>query len=230
MLIRPAVKNVLFDLDGTLTDPREGITRCLQYALEKLERPVPAQSALEIYIGPPLRGTFAAILESEETERVETAMSLFRERFSTIGLFENELYADVPLMLEKLQAARLRLFVATSKPAVFAEQILEHFGLAPFFERVYGSTLEGRFDSKVELLEHLLESEHLTAAETVMVGDREHDVIAARSHSIFALGVTYGYGTPEELMAAGAHILCGSPGEVAAFLLEGGAKAKAREG
>lgn len=230
MLICPFVKNVLFDLDGTLTDPREGITRCLQHALEKLERPVPAQSALEIYIGPPLRGTFATILESGDAEVVETAMSFFRERFSTVGLFENELYADVPLMLESLKSVGLRLFVATSKPAVFAEQILEHFGLAPFFEKVYGSTLEGRFDSKVELLKHLLENEQLTAAETVMVGDREHDVIAARNNAIFPLGVTYGYGTHEELRAAGANALCGSPGEVAAFLLERSAKAEFGEG
>ena len=214
-----SIKNVLFDLDGTLTDPREGITRCIQYALEKLDRPVPAQSALEAYIGPPLRSTFAAILASTDAALVETAVGFYRERFASIGLFENELYEGVPLMLESLQSAPLRLFVATSKVGMFAERILEHFGLSSFFEGVYGSTLDGRYDNKVDLLRHLLESEAATAAETVMVGDREHDIIAARQNHVLSLGVTYGYGTREELKAAGAARLCDSPDEIANFLL-----------
>lgn len=217
---RDSIKNVLFDLDGTLTDPREGITRCIQYALEQLNRPVPAQSALEAYIGPPLRSTFASLLASTDAALVETAVGFYRERFAAVGLYENELYAGVFPMLERLQAARLRLFVATSKVATFAERILEHFGLSSFFEGVYGSTLEGRFDNKVDLLRHLLASERLSAAETLMVGDRQHDVIAARQNRIFSLGVTYGYGTRAELTAAKAGALCDSPEEVAAFLSE----------
>lgn len=216
---RDPFKNVLFDLDGTLTDPREGITRCIQYALEKLKQPVPSQSALEAYIGPPLRGTFAAILASTDAALVETAVGLYRERFAAVGLFENELYAGVPSMLESLQAARLRLFVATSKVGIFAERILSHFGLSGFFDGVYGSTLDGRFDNKVDLLRHLLESESASASETVMAGDRLHDVIAARQNRIFSLGVTYGYGTREELRTAGADVLCDSPLEIADFLL-----------
>ena len=214
------VRNVLFDLDGTLTNPREGITRCIQFALARLNRQVPAQSELEIYIGPPLRSTFASILDTPDAQLVEAAVSFYRERFSTAGLFENEVYAGVPLMLESLRAARLRLFVATSKVGAYAERILEHFHLAHFFDGVYGSTFDGRFDNKVELLKHLLESESLAAAETVMVGDREHDVIAARLNGVFPLGVVYGYGTREELMAARARALCDSPGEVADFLLK----------
>lgn len=217
---RDSIKNVLFDLDGTLTDPREGITRCIQYALEQLNRPVPAQSALEAYIGPPLRSTFSLILASTDTALVETAVGFYRERFAAAGLFENELYAGVPSMLESLQAARLRLFVATSKVGMFAERILEHFGLSSFFEGVYGSTLDGRFDNKVDLLRHLLASERLAAAETLMIGDRRHDVIAARQNLIFSLGVTYGYGTRAELTAAKADALCDSPEDVAEFLLE----------
>jgi phosphoglycolate phosphatase len=221
MSMKPnVVKNVLFDLDGTLTNPREGITRCLQYALEKLGQPVPLQSELEAYIGPPLRGTFASILGSTDVEMVETAVRFYRERFSTVGLFENELYADVPSMLESLRNDSRRLFVATSKVGMFAGRILEHFGLLRFFDGVYGSTLEGRFDNKAELLRHLLESESLEAAETVMVGDREHDVIAARHNRILSLGVTYGYGTREELVAAGADALCDSPAEVVDFILQ----------
>ena len=217
---RDAIKNVLFDLDGTLTDPREGITRCIQYALEKLGQHVPSQVELEAYIGPPLRGTFAAILKSTDTQLVETAVQFYRERFAVVGLFENELYAEVPSMLESLRDAHRRLFVATSKVGTFAESILEHFRISHFFDGVYGSTLEGRFDDKAELLHHLLNCESLAAAETVMVGDREHDVFAARHNRILSLGVTYGYGTREELRAAGADALCDSPSAVARFLLK----------
>lgn len=219
--IRPGrVRNVLFDLDGTLTNPREGITRCIQFALERLNRQAPAQSELEIYIGPPLRSTFASLLATPDAELVEAAVGFYRERFAAVGLFENEVYAGVPLMLESLRDARLRLFVATSKVGAYAERILRHFGLAHFFDGVYGSTFDGRFDNKVDLLAHLLESESLAASETVMVGDREHDMIAARLNEVFPLGVVYGYGTREELTAARAHILCDSPGEVADFLLK----------
>lgn len=214
------VRNVLFDLDGTLTNPREGITRCIQFALARLNRRVPPQSELEIYIGPPLRSTFAGILETRDAEIVEAAVAFYRERFSTVGLFENEVYAGVPPMLETLRAARLRLFVATSKVGAFAERILEHFNLAQFFDGVYGSTFDGRFDNKAELLRHLLESESLATSETVMVGDREHDVIAANRNEVFSLGVAYGYGTREELMAARVCAVCDSPGEVADFLLK----------
>jgi phosphoglycolate phosphatase len=185
-----------------------------------LKRPVPSQSALEAYIGPPLRTTFATLLESTDAELLETAVGLYRERFSTTGLYENELYAGVPLMLERLQAGGRSLFVATSKVGLFAERILAHFQLSQFFKGVYGSTLAGLFDDKTDLLRHLLESESLEQSETVMVGDRKHDVIAARNHRLLALGVTYGYGTREELMRAGAHAFCDSPAEVADFLLQ----------
>jgi phosphoglycolate phosphatase len=213
------IKNVLFDLDGTLTDPREGITRCLQYALEKLNQRVPSQSALEAYIGPPLRSAFAALLESPSAEEVEAAVGFYRERFALVGLFENEVYAGVPSMLEGLRDAGFRLFVATSKAAVFAARIIEHFRLAPFFEGVYGAALDGRFDNKADLLRHLLDTKALAASETVMVGDREHDTIAASHNRIFSLGVTYGYGSREELQMAGAARLCDSPGEINAALL-----------
>jgi phosphoglycolate phosphatase len=214
------VRNVLFDLDGTLTDPGEGITRCIQFALEKLNCEVPAQSELEIYIGPPLRSTFSSILKTPDAELVEAAVGFYRERFSTAGIFENEVYAGVPLMLERLRDARLRLFVATSKVGAYAERILEHFNLASFFDGVYGSTFDGRFDNKVDLLKHLLERESLLPSETVMVGDRKHDVIAARLNEVFSLGVAYGYGTREELLAAFVDAVCDGPGEVADFLLK----------
>jgi phosphoglycolate phosphatase len=213
------LRNILFDLDGTLTDPREGITRCIQYALEKLNRPVPAQQELERYIGPPLRGAFASLLASTETELLETAVSFYRERFAPTGLFENKLYDGVPQMLASLRADRRRLFVATSKVGIYAERILEHFGLSQFFEGVYGSTLDGRFDNKADLIRHLLAGESLAAHETVMVGDREHDLLAARQNGVRSLGVTYGYGSHAELTAARADALCDSPSAVAALLL-----------
>ncbi|HEX8852399.1 MAG TPA: HAD hydrolase-like protein [Pyrinomonadaceae bacterium] len=208
------IKNVLFDLDGTLTDPFDGITNCLRYALEKLGRPCPASSELSIYIGPPLRENFAALLGSDEPEVVERAVSLYRERFSGLGLYENAIYPGVPSMLADLRRASYNLFVATSKMRAFAEKIVEHFGLGSYFVEVCGAEPDGRFDDKGELLRDLLKRRALLPTETLMVGDRKHDVWAAKRNGVRSLGVTYGYGSAEELREAGADGVCDSPSSV----------------
>jgi phosphoglycolate phosphatase len=218
---------VLLDLDGTLTDPRAGIVRCLRYALERLERPCPAEAVLASYIGPPLRGTFQSLLATSDRAMIERAMELYRARFAEVGLYENEVYEDIPAALDALGRAGHRLFVATSKPAVFAERIVRHFALDQHFAGVYGPTLEGRLDDKAELLAHLLQTEGLAATEVVMVGDRRTDVVAARTNGVRSIGALWGYGSREELLAAGADALCVAPGElpvgVAAVLRERGA-------
>jgi phosphoglycolate phosphatase len=215
------IANVLFDLDGTLLDPADGITQSIQYALTKLEQPALARQDLLAYIGPPLRGTFASLLQTEDSAHVEQAMTLFRERFATIGLFEGQLYDGIVKMFDDLQRLPVRMFLATAKPRVYAERMLVHFELAHYFIGVYGSELDGRFDFKGDLLAHLLPTEGLAPAETVMVGDREHDIMAARQNGLWSIGVTYGYGSVDELRAAGADRLATKPGEVVDYVAVG---------
>ncbi len=211
-------RNVLFDLDGTLTDPAEGITRCYAHALERLGRTPPARAELLRFIGPPMRENFAATL-GDDREMIERAVVFYRERFATVGLYENAVYPGVREMLSSLRGAGLRLHVATSKMTEYSVRIVEHFGLAEFFVSVHGATPDGGLDDKAELLARLLRVEEIDAAESVMVGDREHDIRAASRNNVASVGVTYGYGSRAELAAAGADFILDTPSEVAALLL-----------
>ena len=211
-------RNVLFDLDGTLTDPAEGIVRCIQHSLTTLQIACPPTEELIQYIGPPLRELFISVCGFADAVLIERAVAVFRERFSTVGLFENIPYSEVPSMLERLDSDSYRLFVATSKPQVFAERILEHFELADHFEEIHGNDLEGSLDDKSELLRELLMNRSLNPKETIMVGDRKYDVIAAKSNGLVSIGVTYGYGSSSELTAAGVDYLCHSPTEVVSVI------------
>ena len=209
---------LLFDLDGTLTDPRPGITGCIRHALERLELDCPSDDVLATFIGPPLRRTFAELIGTSSPERIERAVTLYRERFGAQGLFENEVYAGVPEMLALAGRGAPAMFVATSKAGVYAERIVKHFGLDHHFSRVYGSELDGRFDDKADLLRHLLAVERIPAGRAVMIGDRSVDVLAARANGLPSIGVLWGYGSEAELAGAGADLLCASPGELPACL------------
>ncbi|AWM88789.1 HAD family hydrolase [Microvirga sp. 17 mud 1-3] len=204
----------LFDLDGTLTDPKTGITRSVQYALERLGRPVPEADALTWMIGPPLIAGFSELLGGPED--APEAVRLYRERFSDVGLFENEVYAGIPALLARLRDEEVRLFVATSKPHVYARRIVEHFGLAPFFGEIYGSELDNRNTDKRDLIRHILAQEGFDPAGAVMIGDRKHDAIGARANGLAAIGVTWGYGSRQELQDAGVACLVDDPGELEA--------------
>lgn len=193
---------ILFDLDGTLTDSAPGITRCIQEALRRLGRAVPETDSLRRFVGPPLPGTFALLLESTEEEEVAQAIRLYRERFVTTGMFENALYPGVREGLERLRGRGHRLWVATSKPEVYARQILEHFGIAHAFAGVHGPDLTGRNHDKRELIRELLLSERVSAPAACMVGDRALDVEGARANGLSAVAVLWGCGTAEELRAA----------------------------
>jgi phosphoglycolate phosphatase len=206
---------IVLDLDGTLTDPGPGIVRCIRHALQGLARPCPPESVLAACIGPPLRGSFAALLDTTDAALVERAMALYRERFAELGLYENEVYAAIPAALAALAAAGLRLFVATAKPAVFAGRIVRHFALDHHFSGVYGPDLDGRLDDKRELLAHLLATEQLAPTSAVMVGDRAGDVLAARANGLQSIGVLWGYGSRGELLDAGADVVCAEPAELA---------------
>jgi phosphoglycolate phosphatase len=202
---------VLFDLDGTLTDPRPGFVRSIRHALARLGRPCPPNDALASFIGPPLRGTFATLLGTADRGLVEQAMSLYRERYAEVGLYENSVYDGVAEMLETVRGRGSALFVATSKPRVYAERIVKHFGLDRHFAGVYGAELGGRFDDKAALLTHLLATERTAASTAVMVGDRATDVASAGLNGIRSVGVLWGYGPEAELVAAGADVLCARP-------------------
>lgn len=194
--------NIFFDLDGTLTDPGLGITRCIQHALEGLGARVPEAESLRRCVGPPLENSFAELLGTRDDALVAEAIRLYRERFVTAGMFENSVYADVPAGLETLRHDGHRLWVVTSKPHVFARQIVEHFGLSAFFERVYGSELSGDNSDKGQLIRIALGQEELSPGQVCMVGDRRQDIEGARSNGVGAIGVLWGYGSEGELIAA----------------------------
>lgn len=194
--------DLFFDLDGTLTDPAEGITLCLRHALLALERQAPPHQQLRRYIGPPLRGTFAELLATEESAVIEAAVVHYRERFSAVGLYENEVYPDVRNGLAALREAGHRLWVVTSKPRVYACRIVEHFELTSLFQGVYGSELSGKNADKVHLIGHVLECERLHPAGVWMIGDRAADIAGGRANGTGTIGVLWGFGCEEELMNA----------------------------
>jgi phosphoglycolate phosphatase len=201
--------SIFFDLDGTLTDPKPGITRSIQYALGKLDQPIPTEDELTWCIGPPLRASFVKLLGAEDD--ADRAVSLYRERFSDIGLFENAVYDGISEVLTTLGQSGRRLFVATSKPHVFATRIVEHFGLRDHFEHVFGSELDGTRVDKSDLLQYALKVTAVDPANTLMIGDRSHDMVGAGNNGMQGIGVLYGYGTRDELFGAGARHVCATP-------------------
>ena len=195
---------LFFDLDGTLTDPAEGICGCIRYALKKDGRPVGPPESYHRWIGPPLEYSFRefAGANDEDTPRL---VSYYRERFSTVGLFENSVYPGVPEMLAALKAAGAHMAIATGKPTVYSERILEHFGLLPYFDCVCGITLGVKPETKAEVIQRGME--HMGVKDLsrcVMIGDRKHDVQGANERGIECIGVLCGYGSREELSSAGA--------------------------
>lgn len=197
---------IFFDLDGTLTNPKPGITRSIQYALDRLGQAVPTEDDLVWCIGPPLHASLKKLLGTDAL--ADRALLLYRERFADIGLFENEVYAGIEGTLSALAARGRRIFIATSKPAVYANRIVDHFGLRRHFEHVFGSELDGTRTDKSELLRYALEVTRTDPRDAIMIGDRAHDMIGARNNAMTAIGVLYGYGSRHELMEAGAHHLC----------------------
>ncbi|MFN8389884.1 MAG: HAD hydrolase-like protein [Bdellovibrionota bacterium] len=211
------LKNLLFDLDGTLSDPREGICRCFQFALHRLGRAAPALAELEHCIGPPIRDSFGALLNTTDPAFIELAVKHYRERFSTVGLFENTLYPTTVELLEVL-SGRFPLFVVTLKPEVYAEQILRHFGVRQAFGGVYGPGLEPGITGKTELVHKALNDHGLRAEQTMMIGDRRDDIIAGRSNGTHTMGVLYGFGSFEELAAEQPDLLCREQSDIPAAI------------
>jgi len=202
--------HLLFDLDGTLTDPFPGITNCIQHALACLGRPTPSAESLRWCIGPPLKDSLITILGPLHGHLADEALTRYRERFGSIGLYENDVYPDIEPILGELRRFGHSLSVATSKPSVFAERIIQHFGLSEYFDRIDGSELDGTRSDKAALIDHILKRDAINPNNVVMIGDREHDMLGARQNGVAGLGVLWGYGSREELEVAGGYDLCGS--------------------
>ncbi len=201
-------KNILFDLDGTLTDSGEGIINCAILALEHFGLPIPSREALRVIVGPPLDQSF--IRFGVPADRTDEAIRVYRSRYTTVGKFENYPYPGIRETLQALKAAGHRLFVATSKPEGMSVEILEKFELAQYFELICGATLDGSRSHKADVIAYLL-GQVESLENVVMVGDTKFDVLGAKEHSIPTIGVAWGYGTREEMLEAGAVAIAEKP-------------------
>lgn len=209
------MKSILFDLDGTLTDSGEGIMNCAVFALAHFGIPTPTEAELRTFVGPPLTETFARF--GVPKDRLEEAVRVYRSRYLPIGKFENHPYPGIRELLEKLKDDGHTLFVATSKPENTSIEILEHFGMARYFEKICGASTDFSRNSKEAVIAYLLDS--CGARENaVMVGDTAYDVIGAKTHGIPTIGVSWGYGLVEDMENAGAAAIAHTMDELYVYL------------
>lgn len=200
-------QTILFDLDGTLTNPALGITNSLAYALEKFNIEVTDKKELYRFIGPPLQDSFENFYHFSKEDSLK-AVDFYRDYFRHKGLYENEVYQGIPDLLERLKAQGKKLLVATSKPEEFARQILKHFELFDYFDLVAGASMDGSRRLKGDVIAHALTSAQVSdLSATIMIGDRKHDIIGAKENGLDAIGVLYGFGNREELKTAGAKFI-----------------------
>ena len=201
---------ILFDLDGTLTDPFDGITASVVYALEKCGIVEKDRKKLSVFIGPPLMDSFRDFYGMNE-ERARTAVAYYREYYSVYGIYQNTLYDGIPELLQALTAQNKRCYLATSKPQPFAELILRHFGLIGMFTGAAGATMDERRTDKADVIAYALDRFRIPKERAVMVGDRKYDVIGAKRNGIPCVGALYGFGSREELIGAGAIAVAPTP-------------------
>lgn len=191
------MKNILFDLDGTITDPFLGITKSVAYSLKSYGIEVNSLDELKVFIGPPLDVSFQEYYHMSEKQSLE-AVEKYREYFSDKGLYENKVYEGMEDFLQALIDDGMNLYVCTSKPYVFAKKILEHFHLDHYFKGIYGAKLDGTRKNKGDVIAYCLKQEELNPKSCIMVGDRQHDIIGAHENQIPCIGVLYGYGSQDE--------------------------------
>ena len=210
-------KYIFFDLDGTLTDSAEGITKCVQYALESRGINIPDLNTLRPFIGPPLIESFMNFYGMTE-EEANFCTEKYRERFAGTGIYENKVYPGVPQLLAQLKNAGYTLAIATSKPVVFARRVADYFNIAQYFDYITGPDFSGSLPTKADVIADALAHFNLTGAtkaQAIMVGDRRHDILGAKACGLKAIGVTYGYAAPSELEQAGADYIVTTPQEIA---------------
>ena len=207
-------KYLLFDLDGTLTDPALGITNSVIYALHKFDIEVSDRSALYKFIGPPLKESFKIYYGFSDGQS-DLAVQYYREYFKKYGMFENKVYDGIQDLLLQLKSKGKSLIVATSKPEAFANKILQHFNLYDYFDFVAGATMNNSRNKKADIIQYALENCNISEkSSAVMIGDREHDIIGAKENGLDSIGVLFGYGTYDELKEAGATFIADSPMEI----------------
>lgn len=202
-MLNDGIKYIFFDLDGTLTDPKEGITNSVAYSLEYFGIYIENKDTLCKFIGPPLKHSYMSFY-GFDSEKADLAVAKYREYFAPKGLFENRVYEGIPELLQSLKNKGYKLAVATSKPYVYSVPILKHFDLYKYFDFVSGSELDGRRTDKSEVIKYALDNLNLKNDEVVMIGDREHDIIGAVKNEIKSIGVLWGYGGRDEFEKSGA--------------------------
>ncbi len=203
--------HLLIDLDGTLTDSRPGIFNCIRHAFSEYDLEVPDEKDLLWCIGPPIQESLGKLIGPDSQDLLEPVLSRYRERYGSVGLFENSVYPEIEDALAEAVRQGHSLHVATSKVGVYAKRIITHFGLDQHFTSVTGSEFDGTLADKSELIAHILEREAIDPAQAVMIGDRKHDMIGARKNGVTAIGVLWGYGTGRELMESGANLCARKP-------------------
>ncbi len=212
-------KYILFDLDGTLTDPKVGITKAVQYALEKNNIKEDSLSTLEKFIGPPLKDSFIEFYSFDEKKSLDS-IQYFREYFKEKGIFENQIYLGIEDLLKRLKQNDYKIIVATSKPLVFAKTILKHFKMIEYFDLIVGSNLDGTLVDKGEIISYVIDYLKIkNLKEVIMIGDRKYDVIGAKKNNIDSIGVLYGYGSMEELKIANPNYMINSIDQLYEFFL-----------
>lgn len=199
---------LLIDLDGTLTDPSQGIFSCIEHAFADCQVEPPPRSSLRDWIGPPLRSSFASVLGEARADR---AVAAYRERFSRVGLFENEMIPGMRPFVQWAVDQGHVCHLATAKPTVFASRIIDHFELGDLITTVYGSELDGRYGDKRDLIGRILDQTGLDASDCLMIGDRKHDIIGAHANRVSAIGVLWGFGSRSELEQSGARRIATTP-------------------
>ena len=211
-----AKKSILFDLDGTLTDSGEGIINCAILALEHYGLPIPSREEMRVFVGPPLTESF--IQHGVPADKAEEAVAIYRSRYIPIGKYENTPYPGIRELLETLHEMGYKLYVATSKPEGMSIDILKHFDLDRYFTRICGASMDSSRNTKEAVIEYLMETTG-ERENMVMVGDTKFDVLGAKHHGIPCIGVSWGYGTVEDMENAGAAAIVHTPDELLKLLL-----------
>ncbi|SIO55140.1 phosphoglycolate phosphatase [Singulisphaera sp. GP187] len=210
----PPFRHLIFDMDGTLVDSRAGIQGSIRHTLGRLGHVLPEATDLDPMIGPPLEEVMSRLLTPLGDDRTTLAVAYYREHYGAGGLFDAHVYEGIPKLLADLTASGRTLWVGTSKTTSFASRILDHFGLADPFSGIYGTDPGGPAPSKTQIFRRIVMEWRLPPAETVVIGDREHDIIAARANGLATVAVLYGFGSREELAAAGAEVFCKTPADL----------------